>query len=203
MKDLCLRCRHWNGTSCLTGCEPKLVVESKRRPDSVEFSTMEADAKRRDLTVNGMFFDVISGQLFDFVGGELDLKAKRIRFIGNPEERIEEDALRMLRAIRFATKFDATLGREDALAISDNAWRVEVLSGERIFDEMTKILRLHKPRRALTMLSDLGLLERVLPEVQALAQCLQGPPWHCEGATVQRILVLQEEIHAENQISAS
>jgi poly(A) polymerase len=159
-----------------------------RRPDSVKFSTMQTDAMRRDLTINGMFWDPITGILYDFVGGKKDLQAKTIRFIGDPNERIEEDALRMLRVVRFAVKFDATLADRDALAISNNGWRVEKLSGERVFDEMTKILRLHKPRKALTMLSEFGILERILPEVQALTQCLQGAPFHCEGATVQRIL---------------
>ncbi len=75
-----------------------------RRPDSVSFSSMEEDAKRRDLTINALFFDPIKDKIYDFVGGQADIKARCIRFVGNAEERIEEDKLRMLRVIRFAAR---------------------------------------------------------------------------------------------------
>jgi len=168
-----------------------------RRPDSVIFSNMQADAMRRDLTINGMFWDPITDTLYDFVDGKKDLQAKRIRFIGNPNERIGEDALRILRAIRFAAMLDTTLTGENALAISNNAWRIQMLSGERIFDEMTKILRLHKPQLALTMLSELGILEKILPEVQACTQCLQGPPFHCEGNVFKHTIRVLEALPSD------
>ena len=98
---------------------------------------------------------------YDFVGGIRDLinpNGIQIRFIGNANERIEEDALRMLRAVRFAVKYNAQLSPEASLAISDNAWKVKRLSGERIFDELTKILRLHKPRAWLPATASLSLL---------------------------------------------
>ncbi len=168
-----------------------------RRPDGVTFSTMQADAMRRDLTINGMFWDPIMGVLHDFVDGRRDLQAKRIRFIGNANERIEEDALRMLRAIRFAVKFDATLTGPDSLAISDNAWRVEVLSGERVFDELTKILRLHKPRTWMPFMWSSGLMGRILPEVSKLQVCEQGAPFHCEGNAFEHTIRVLEALPSD------
>jgi len=168
-----------------------------RRPDSVTFSTMQADAMRRDLTINGMFWDPIMGVLHDFVDGRRDLQSKKIRFIGNPVERIEEDALRMLRAVRFAVKFDATLTGKDSLAISDNAWRVEKLSGERIFDEMTKILRLHKPRAWMPFMWSSGLMKQILPEVSHLMLCEQGAPFHCEGNAFEHTIRVLEALPSD------
>jgi len=167
-----------------------------RHPDSVTFSTsMEEDVKRRDLTVNALLMNPVSGEIFDFVGGQEDLRIKRIRFVGVANDRIEEDALRMLRAVRFAVKFDATLTGEDSQAIVDNAFRVEVLSGERIFDEMTKILRLHKARRALNMLSDLGLLSLILPEIEALKTCEHGAcTFHLEGSVWNHLMLVLEAL---------
>src|ERR1039458_3402046 len=77
-----------------------------RRPTAVHFSSPEEDAKRRDFTINGMFFDPIAGEVIDFVGGRADLEAKLVRAIGDPAQRFAEDRLRMLRAIRFATVLD-------------------------------------------------------------------------------------------------
>jgi len=168
-----------------------------RRPDSVTFSTMQADAMRRDLTINGMFWDPTLGVLHDFVDGRRDLQSKKIRFIGDPNERIEEDALRMLRAIRFAVKFDATLTGKDSLAISDNAWRVEKLSGERIFDEMTKILRLHKPRAWMPFMWSSGLMKQILPEVSHLMLCEQGAPFHCEGNAFEHTIRVLEALPSD------
>lgn len=165
-----------------------------RRPDFVKFSTMEADASRRDLTINGMFFDPITEQTFDFVGGEKDLMTMTVRFIGDPNERIEEDALRMLRAIRFAVRFEATLSQKASQAISDNAWRVDTLSGERVFDEMTKILRLHRPRVWMPFMASSGLMKRILPEVNLLQICEQGKPWHCEGNAFEHTIRVLEAL---------
>lgn len=168
-----------------------------RRPDSVTFSTMQADAMRRDLTINGMFWDPIMGVLHDFVDGRRDLQSKKIRFIGNPVERIEEDALRMLRAVRFAVKFDAVLTGKDSLAISDNSWRIEALSGERIFDEMTKILRLHKPRAWMPFMWSSGLMGHILPEVSHLMICEQGAPFHCEGNAFEHTIRVLEALPSD------
>ena len=75
-----------------------------RHPEEVRFATAEEDAQRRDFTINGLFYDPVAERLIDYVGGEADLRAKIIRAIGNPADRFAEDHLRLLRAIRFATR---------------------------------------------------------------------------------------------------
>src|SRR5213080_3190306 len=94
-----------------------------RRPSEVHFSSPEEDAKRRDFTINGMFFDPAKNEVIDFVGGKADLKAKIVRAIGNPEERFNEDRLRMLRAVRFATVLDYKIdnGTWDSLVLNANS----------------------------------------------------------------------------------
>src|SRR3984893_14311118 len=82
------------------------VYVDGRRPSAVHFSSPEEDAKRRDFTINGMFFDPLANEVIDFVGGRADLEAKLVRAIGDPAERFAEDRLRMLRAVRFAAVLD-------------------------------------------------------------------------------------------------
>src|SRR6202043_2116680 len=93
------------------------VYVDGRRPSAVHFSSPEEDAKRRDFTINGMFFDPIANEVIDFVGGRADLKAKLVRAIGEPAQRFAEDRLRMLRAVRFATVLDYKIDNQtwDAL----------------------------------------------------------------------------------------
>lgn len=154
-----------------------------RRPDSVVFSSMEEDAKRRDLTINGMFFDPVSDRVFDFVGGQNDIKEKIIRFIGNADDRINDDKLRILRAIRFSIKFGFKMDIETKDAIVRNTKEILTVSQERIFDEIIKILRIRKPKEALEMLSNLGILKFILPEVEAMKGVEQPIDFHPEGDT--------------------
>src|SRR5204862_6982631 len=88
-----------------------------RHPDAVVFSTAREDALRRDFTINGMFFDPLEGKLIDYVGGQDDLRARVLRAIGDPAERFAEDKLRMLRAVRIATRFDFQIEPATAAAI--------------------------------------------------------------------------------------
>src|SRR2546430_13841785 len=92
-----------------------------RRPSEVHFSSPEEDARRRDFTINGMFFDPAKNELIDFVDGRTDLKAKLIRAIGDPTKRFSEDRLRMLRAIRFATVLEFEIEKETWNALAENA----------------------------------------------------------------------------------
>jgi len=158
-----------------------------RRPDSVEFSSMKEDAKRRDLTINGMFFDPISEKLYDFVGGEWDLKLKIVRLIGTAEHRINEDRLRMLRAIRFATRFNFQIEEITYQAICHQSSEINIVSAERIRDEITKTLKCNKPSVALKYLIHTGLLQEILPEVVKMIGCEQPPEFHPEGAMVRKI----------------
>ena len=136
-----------------------------RRPDSVTFSTPEEDAARRDFTVNGLFRDPVSGKLWDYVGGEADLKAKVLRAIGKPEERFAEDKLRILRAVRMAARFDFNVDLPTYHAARSMADQIKVVSAERIADELRKILKHPNRGRGVRLFAEVGLLAPVLPEV--------------------------------------
>jgi len=154
-----------------------------RRPDSVSFSSMEADAQRRDLTINGMFLDPMTGEVHDFVGGKDDLAAKVIRFIGDPRERIEEDKLRMLRAVRFATRLGFDMDAFTKDIIRRHAHLITQVSKERIKAEVDKMLVCDSPSKAFDLMREVDLLGHILPDVAALWDCEQSPKWHSEGNT--------------------
>jgi tRNA nucleotidyltransferase/poly(A) polymerase len=136
-----------------------------RHPDSVTFSSPEEDAKRRDFTINGMFFDPLNNSLKDYVGGEQDLAIGTIRAIGAPEQRIDEDKLRMLRAVRFSARFGFEIEPKTALAISHHAEQIRMVSGERIAVEMRKLLESARPGWGLHRLYELRLLGELMPDV--------------------------------------
>lgn len=173
-----------------------------RRPDKVEFTSMKEDAFRRDLTINALFFDPIKEEIFDFVHGEKDVHNKVVRFVGNPSKRIEEDKLRMLRAIRFASKLDFKLDSRSLEAIKDSVEDVEQVSMERVFDELSRVLLSDKPSRGMEMLLESGLLGKVLPEVEALKFCEQSPKWHQEGDVfVHTMMVLDHTREKTSELS--
>jgi poly(A) polymerase len=135
-----------------------------RRPERVEFATAEQDALRRDFTINGLFLDPLTDEVFDYVGGRADLERRVLRAIGDPVERFREDKLRMLRGVRLAARFDYALDPHTATAIAAHADDILVVSQERIAQELKKMLE--HPRRvtAMRLAEDLGLLARILPE---------------------------------------
>jgi poly(A) polymerase len=120
--------------------------EDGRRPTAVKFTTAQEDAKRRDFTINGLFFDPIEGRVIDYVGGQEDLKNRILRAIGNPEKRFAEDYLRLLRAVRFAARFQLSFDPPTALAIKHHAHKLRMISPERVGEELR--LMLTGPRRA-------------------------------------------------------
>ncbi len=138
-----------------------------RRPDRVTFSTPEKDAQRRDFSINGMFFDPITEEVIDYVGGREDLRAGLIRAIGDPHARLAEDKLRMLRAVRFAARFAFRLDAATESAITTHAAETELVSGERIAIELRKTLETNQAAWAVTKLHDTGLLQVIAPEVDA------------------------------------
>ncbi|MCH7225853.1 CCA tRNA nucleotidyltransferase [Haloferula sp. A504] len=152
-----------------------------RRPESVEFSTAEEDAQRRDFTINGLFEDPSTGEIIDHVGGRTDLDARRLRSIGDPAARFAEDSLRLLRAVRFATTLDFEIEPATWQAIRDHAGGLTRIAPERIRDEFSKLIT--SPRRAhgLDLLVHSGLLAHFLPEALAMIGCDQPPEWHPEG----------------------
>ncbi len=110
-----------------------------RRPEKVVFANAEADASRRDFTVNGLFYDPLTKKIHDWVGGEKDLRAKIIRTIGKPEERFGEDHLRLLRAVRFAAQLGFEIESKTFAAIQKLAPKIKLISAERVRDELVKL----------------------------------------------------------------
>lgn len=147
-----------------------------RRPDAVVFSSPEEDAKRRDFTINGMFFDPVKGELIDFVGGRADLEARILRAIGDPVARFTEDKLRILRAVRMATRFDLTIDPATLLAGQRMANQIRVVSAERIAEELRKMLVHPNRARALVLLRHFELIAPLLPELLPTLTLPQGPP---------------------------
>ena len=138
-----------------------------RRPDAVKFSTPKDDALRRDFTINGMFHDPIANEVIDYVGGRKDLTAGIIRAIGRPSERFAEDYLRLIRAVRFAARFGFRIDRATASAVRKYAPKIASVSGERICDELSKMLSHPSAGRGLELCHSLGLAQAMLPELFA------------------------------------
>lgn len=153
-----------------------------RHPEEVSYTDDPAqDAVRRDFTINGMFFDPILVKIIDHVGGVDDVKAGILRTIGEPRERFREDYLRMFRAVRFATKLGFEIEEATAEAISTLAGLTAGLAPERVRLELQAMFSGPDPERALRLLSELGLLDAVLPEVAALRGIRQPEEFHPEG----------------------
>jgi poly(A) polymerase len=136
-----------------------------RHPDSVTFSSAEEDASRRDFTVNGLFYDPVEERVIDFVGGQDDLAARRLRAIGNPRERFAEDKLRMLRAVRFSAALDFAIGESTLAAIQEMAGEIAAVSIERIAMEIRRMLVEPGRVRAVRLLLESKLAPFVLPEI--------------------------------------
>jgi putative nucleotidyltransferase with HDIG domain len=166
-----------------------------RRPDEVRFSLdPQEDVARRDFTINGMMLDPVSGEVLDFVGGRRDLEAGIIRTIGDPELRFAEDKLRMLRAVRFAARFEYLIQAPTLAAIQRLAHEIQVVSRERVRAELTKMLIEGHGRRAFLLLDESGLLKEVLPEISAMKGVQQPPEFHPEGDVFVHTLLLLENL---------
>lgn len=153
-----------------------------RHPDQVSYSTSpEEDVRRRDFTINALLLDLETNQVRDFVGGLDDLQDGIIRAIGSPNERLREDKLRMLRAVRFAARFQYTIEPGTLRAIMDLAPDICQVSVERIRDELTKLLTEGAARRGFELLDQTQLLTEVLPEVSRMKGIEQPPQFHPEG----------------------
>ncbi len=166
-----------------------------RRPDEVRFSNdPREDVERRDFTINGMLLDPLTDEVLDFVGGRKDLEAGIIRTIGEPAKRFAEDKLRMLRAVRFAARFDFEIEAETLAAIRRQAQEIQVVSRERVRDELTKMLTEGHARRAFLLLDESGLLREVLPEISTMKGVQQPPEFHPEGDVFVHTLLLLENL---------
>lgn len=152
-----------------------------RRPTGVRFTSAEEDVKRRDFTINALLYDPETDSLLDYVGGQADMQARRLRTVGDPEARFLEDHLRLLRAVRFAARTGFTLENETRRAMGDLAGLVRNLSGERVGSEIAQILCEGRARAAFVLLQETGLLRHLLPEVDALRGVPQPKAFHPEG----------------------
>jgi putative nucleotidyltransferase with HDIG domain len=168
-----------------------------RHPDAVRYTlSAQEDVKRRDFTINGLLLDPENNQVLDFVGGQMDLKNRLVRAIGQPDVRFQEDKLRMLRAVRFAARFDYQIERETFVAIRDLGDQITQVSRERVRDELLKMLTEGHARRAFELLDATGLLAWVLPEMVRMKGVEQPPQYHPEGDVWVHTLMLLEQLPA-------
>src|SRR5271169_3027703 len=166
-----------------------------RHPDEVRFSRdPQEDVARRDFTINGMLLDPVSGDVLDYVGGRADLKSGIIRTIGDPEQRFGEDKLRMLRAVRFAARFEYTIEPATFAAMQKRAHEIEVVSRERVRDELTRMLTEGRARSAFLLLDECGLLKPVLPEISLMKGVEQPAEFHPEGDVFVHTLLLLDNL---------
>jgi poly(A) polymerase len=168
-----------------------------RHPDEVRFSKdPREDVERRDFTINGLMLDPENDKVIDFVGGRKDIEAGLVRTIGDPAKRFAEDKLRMLRAVRFAARFDYAIDQSTMIAIESLSADIHQVSNERLRDELTKMLTEGRARRAFLLLDETGLLREVLPEISAMKGVEQPPQYHPEGDVfVHTLLLLQNLPH--------
>jgi len=180
-----------------------------RHPDAVRYTTSpREDVQRRDFTINGLLIDPMAlvgisedrlqpglrSALHDYVGGLADLEAGVIRAIGDPSRRFQEDQLRLLRAIRFAARFNFSLEPATFAAIRHLAARITAVSRERIRDEITKMLTEGRARRAFELLDETDLLVPVLPELSRMKGVAQPPQFHPEGDVFIHTLMLLQQL---------
>jgi poly(A) polymerase len=166
-----------------------------RHPDEVRFSKdAREDVRRRDFTINGLLLDPLENKVLDFVGGQEDLKSKIIRAIGDPAVRFAEDKLRMLRAVRFAARFEYSIDSATFASIQQLAPQINQVSRERVRDELTRMLTEGHARRAFELLDETGLLREVLPEIAAMKGVEQPPEFHPEGDVFVHTLLMLEKL---------
>lgn len=192
-----------------------------RRPDKVFWTSAQNDAQRRDFTVNGLFLDPLikekiedwklpgirqmkttkQGLVIDYVGGIKDLEEKTLRFIGDADKRIQEDHLRLLRAVRFKNKLGFKYGEKALQAIRNNASRIKIVSSERTRDELNKIFSSPKRTEGLEDLDKTGLLKEVLPEIARLKGLPQPDVFHKEGDVFKHTLLTLKALPPKTPIT--
>ena len=166
-----------------------------RHPQEIKFSRdFQSDVIRRDFTVNALLCDPFTMEITDFVGGIEDVKRKIIRTVGDPMVRFQEDALRMLRAIRFSARRGFTLEEQTRSAIAELAGNVRLLAGERIKSELDKIIVSPGRRGAFEVMRKTGLLKELLPEVDALYGVPQEKQFHPEGDVYTHTMLMLEHM---------
>ncbi len=165
-----------------------------RHPESVRFETdPRQDVLRRDFTINALMLDPLASgptRVIDYVGGVADLHSRVIRAIGDPEQRFEEDHLRMLRAVRFAARLGFTIDAPTMKAIQCLSPKINKIAAERVRDELVRILIEGGARYGFELLDESGLLQQILPEVAAMQGVEQPPEFHPEGDVWTHTLIM-------------
>lgn len=150
-----------------------------RHPDNVTFvRSLSEDLKRRDFTINAFAADCTSGEIIDLHHGKEDLKAHIIRAIGEPRERFQEDALRILRALRFAAKLNFTIEEKTFSAMQELRENLRFVSKERIHEEILKMVMSDHPKEGFTLMEESGVMEVLFPELQEGASVMQNGMHH-------------------------
>ena len=197
----------WRGSSIeVTTFRVDGEYRDGRRPESVRFTTdLLEDLSRRDFTINGMAADPGTGEVVDPFGGLGDLEAGLVRAIGDPAARFDEDGLRPLRAVRFATRFGFDIEPATFAAIGGALERFRSVSAERVRDELSRILACERPSTGLVLLERSGLLPCIVPELSACRGVGQGGPHRfdvldhslaaCDAATDDPVLRLAALLH--------
>lgn len=173
-----------------------------RHPSAVSFTTPEADARRRDFTVNGLFYDPFQKKVIDYVEGEKDLRGKQIRAIGDAVARFEEDKLRLLRAVRFAANLGFEIESKTWESVKRLAPKIHQVSAERVRDELIKTFTRPGAGRGLKLLSESGLLKEILPEVEAMKGVEQPPEFHPEGDVFIHTRMLMDRLQKPSPVLA-
>ena len=159
----------------VTPFRKEIGYSDKRHPDKVKFGvSLKEDLSRRDFTINALALDlkiskkgqVLEAKVIDYFNGISDLKEKIIRAVGNPKERFFEDALRLIRAIRFSCQLDFEIEKKTFEAIKENAYLIEKIAKERIRDELEKIILTKVPKKGFLLLKESGLLKYIIPELE-------------------------------------
>ncbi|MGC8887044.1 MAG: CCA tRNA nucleotidyltransferase [Verrucomicrobiia bacterium] len=165
-----------------------------RHPQRVAFCDPAEDARRRDFTINGLFYDPLKNEVIDYVNGKMDIERRLIRAIGCPDERFNEDYLRMLRAVRFAAQLGFEIEAATFAAIQKNAEKIKLISPERIRDELLKLFLPPHAARGLELLNQSRLLKEILPEVADMIGVEQSPEYHPEGCVYTHTLKVLENL---------
>jgi poly(A) polymerase len=193
-----------DGAECtITTLRAEAGYADQRHPDEVAFVTEpDRDAARRDFTVNALYYDPLTGQLYDPCGGRADLDAGLLRCIGDPVTRLQEDPLRLLRLVRFAASAGLELDPATRAAAIATAAGVASLSAERSYAELTDMFTGAGRGRALRLLVELGLAAHVLPECAAMDGVEQPPEYHPEGDVLTHVCLVLDQCPEGDEVLA-
>ena len=182
----------------ITTFRAESAYEGARRPKAVSFITdPQKDAKRRDFTLNALFYDPNTSEIIDFVDGITDLEHARIRTVGSASARLREDALRLMRAVRFATTLNMEIERETRKAIAKNSVRIKKISAERVKTELDKIILSDRPSAGVGLLDAVMLLKQILPELKETQGVAQPKNHHSEGDVYTHSLFALDQVNED------